>query len=75
MTLGSTLAEALTTFAACETRQYVVEEEVARRATIDAPGGEVWRSYLRPVMLKSVGDWEEDVLWRWPDVVLRLRSR
>jgi len=53
VTLGSTLAEALATFAACETRQYAVEEdgEVARRVEMDAPG---WEEYSRPVMLKSV---------------------
>jgi hypothetical protein len=44
VTLGSTLAEALATFAACETRQYVVGDGVARRAVGDAPGGEVWRT-------------------------------
>jgi len=39
VTLGSTLAETLATFAACDTRQYGVDEDAeARRAVVDASG-------------------------------------
>jgi hypothetical protein len=34
-------------------------------------------SYLRPVMMKSVGGWDRSgvcyVRWRWPNVELRLK--